>query len=105
MFLRTLSRATAAAVVLLCLTVFSVPAVQARPLDARGPIVDLEGSWFHAVLSWLTGVLAPGGHGGMQPATAADGVSVQPPGMTTNTGSCIDPQGTGGGGGGGHCAG
>lgn len=97
---RTLSRA-AGTVVLLSLTLAFVPAAQAAPVDTRGGVYQLDVSWFHAVLSWLTGILAPGGHEVMQSSTAADTVVIPPPSwMTPSSGVCVDPGGFGGGG---HC--
>jgi hypothetical protein len=84
-----------AAVVVLSLTVLSVPAVHARPLQERTSPAHLEMSWFQAALSWLAGLVPGGNHGTtLQQVRGADisttGLSG---GARPNTGSCIDPLG------------
>jgi hypothetical protein len=93
---RTLSR-TAGALVLLSLAFVFVPAAQAAPLDSPGGAYHLDGSWFHAVFSWLTGVLVPSGQRVMRKTTAADtSAAPSPHWMTPLNGVCVDPSGGGG---------
>jgi hypothetical protein len=79
------------AVVVLSLTVLSVPAAHARPLEARQAPAHLDSSWFQTALSWIFSLVPTQGHGTMHQATAADGTltGIAHP----NTGSCIDPLG------------
>jgi hypothetical protein len=89
-------RLFAVAVVVLSLTVLSVPAAQARPLEAREP-AHLDSSWFQSALSWIFSLVPTEGRGTMHQATAADGL-LTVTGIITihpNTGSCIDPLGGG----------
>lgn len=91
-------RLFAVAAVVLSLTVLSVPAAHARPLEERKTSTHLDSSWYQAALSWIFSLVPTQGREPMQQATAADGAlsgsgltgTVQP-----NTGSCIDPLGGG----------
>jgi hypothetical protein len=87
----------AGVLVLLSLVFVVVPAAQAAPLAPPSGAYRLDTSWLHAVFSWLTGVLAPGGHEGIQGVTAADtSVAPAPHLMTPMSGNCVDPSGGGG---------
>jgi hypothetical protein len=94
---RIMSRIAAAAAVLMVLTVFTVPAAQARPLNDQARAARLDTSWFQAALSWLTGLLPGGGQEPMQRTTAAELTTTSGGGgmLQPMTGSCIDPQGGG----------
>ena len=88
-------RLFAVTAIVLSLTVLSVPAAQARPLEGKAP-AHLDSSWFQAALSWIFALVPTQGHGPMQQTTAATGTlsgtgfggTLQP-----STGSCIDPLG------------
>ena len=91
-------RLFAVAAVVLSLTVLSVPAAHARPLEERKASVHLDSSWFQNALSWIFSLVPTQGREPMHQATAADGFSGS--GLTggiaqPNTGSCIDPLGGG----------
>jgi hypothetical protein len=82
------------AAIVLSLTVLSVPAAHARPLEGKAP-AHLDSSWFQAALSWIFALVPTQGHGPMQQTTAATGTlsggtdgTIRP-----STGSCIDPLG------------
>jgi len=86
-------RLFAVAAVVLSLTVLSVPAAHARPLEGKAP-AHLDSSWFQAALSWIFSLVPTQGHGTMQQATAAATFSSTDLGIAQpSTGSCIDPQG------------
>ena len=95
---RTMSRVAVVAIVLVTLTVASVPAY-AAPHGGSKAAAKAEAGWFQAVLTWVSQALF-----GNQPRLMSfmSSSSSDTPG-TPLTGSCIDPLGgcgPGGGGGG-----
>lgn len=98
--MRSMSRSLAAAAVVLALTVLSVPAAHARPLDRETPAPRVD-TWFEAALSWIGSFLPSGLTGtdrdGVQMATLSGtdtGTGTTTGGAHPMTGSCIDPQGS-----------
>lgn len=88
---QSLSRVFAVAVVVLSLSVVSVPVVQAAPLGGKTPAVELRSDWLEAAMNWLRGLLPAGDSRPVSRETAAatSGGDM----VYVSSGSCIDPQG------------
>ena len=86
---RSVSRITAAAVLVLALTLSAVP-VQAQPRDPGS--VALDAPWLNAALAWFLGFL--GGDPEPLQNIKMDAKDKSDPGdPTVKTGPCIDPYG------------
>jgi len=91
--MRFMSRVLIVAAVVVALTTLSVPTAHALPLAVGTEALRLDGSWFQAALSWIAHLLPTGDQGALQRATSTSATTDSK--MKPNTGSCIDPQGTG----------
>lgn len=84
--LRSMFRVVVVVSVVLGLTVFAVPSVQAGPSKAKAPVVKADPGLLEAVVSWLIGGPKPKPTKGPKSITAAGRV-------TAMNGPCIDPWG------------
>lgn len=90
----SVSRAAFALVLVLALAVSAVPA-QAQPHNFEPSVIELEGSWLDAIVSWFQSFL-PGDE--LSVVTMGGGRPAPPPtdgggNVGTMSTSCIDPMG------------
>lgn len=89
---RLFSRVVVVCVFALSLSIATIPAAQAKPLDSGGKVSNVSRSWTDAAMEWLGSLLGVQ----MKSSTEASKTTTANggrPGYTTNGGPCIDPWG------------